>query len=275
MNRLGRSIGLFFVGIVCTLCLFSITHIRAIRVYAADCTATFKESGREITACIGGFSSPEEIKPVSAEFKCTQNSNLADLNVGVCRGINTVTQSLSSAQIGTDSNGKYYSCATLTGINRAIGKMVVSFNKQASTICTANSVLTKPSDWNAINEGIPFKNDETNRPGEVCAYANNNASCVSCFQSGGSWTAIGCIPTSPAGFIVKFLSLGIGLAGGVAFLLILFGGFQMMTSAGNPEQINAGKELIGSAIAGLILIIFSLFILRFIGYNVLGIPGFG
>ena len=48
----------------------------------------------------------------------------------------------------------------------------------------------------------------------------------------------------------------------------------MMTSAGNPEQLNAGKELIGSSIAGLLLVVFSVFILQFIGVNILGIPGF-
>jgi Co/Zn/Cd efflux system component len=65
-----------------------------------------------------------------------------------------------------------------------------------------------------------------------------------------------------------------GLAGGIAFLLILFGGFQIMVSAGNPEQMNAGKEMVTSAIAGLLLIIFSVFLLRLIGYNILRIPGF-
>ena len=88
-------------------------------------------------------------------------------------------------------------------------------------------------------------------------------------------TAIGCIPTDPSAFIGKFLSLGIGMAGGIAFLLILFGGFQIMTSTGNPEQLNEGRELVGSAVTGLLLIIFSLFLLRLIGYNILGIPGFG
>lgn len=273
MNRLGRSIGLFFTRVLFSLCLLLIVTARINTVYAADCSATFKESGREITACVGGFTSPDQIKPLSAEFECTKNSNFDGNNFG-CAGITKVNQSLLSAQIGTDSNGKLFSCATLTGINRKIGEMKINFKNQGSSICTTNSVHTVPADWNIITEGLPG-NSETNRAGEVCSYANNNASCVSCFQGGGSWTAIGCIPTSPAGFIAKFLSLGIGLAGGVAFLLILFGGFQMMTSAGNPEQINAGKELIGSAIAGLILIIFSIFILRFIGYNVLGIPGFG
>lgn len=87
-------------------------------------------------------------------------------------------------------------------------------------------------------------------------------------------TAIGCIPTDPSLFIGKFLGLGIGIAGGIAFLLILFGGFQILTSAGNPEQLNAGRELVGSAVTGLLLIIFSVFLLRLIGYDILRIPGF-
>ena len=46
-----------------------------------------------------------------------------------------------------------------------------------------------------------------------------------------------------------------------------------MTSAGNPEQLNAGRELVSAAVTGLLLVIFSLFLLRFIGVNVIGIPG--
>ena len=88
-------------------------------------------------------------------------------------------------------------------------------------------------------------------------------------------TAIGCIPTNPQDFVAKILGLAVGIGGGIAFLLILFGGFQILTSAGNPEKLNAGKELITSAITGLLIIIFSLFILRLIGFNIFGIPGFG
>ncbi len=76
-------------------------------------------------------------------------------------------------------------------------------------------------------------------------------------------------------FVSKLVGITVGIAGGIAFLLILFGGFQILTSAGNPEQLNAGRELISSAVAGLLLIIFSIFLLRLIGYNILGIPGFG
>jgi len=72
----------------------------------------------------------------------------------------------------------------------------------------------------------------------------------------------------------KILPFGMGIAGGIAFLLILIGGLQIMMSAGNPEKLNAGKELVSSAVAGLLLIVFSMFILRTIGADILGIPGF-
>lgn len=115
---------------------------------------------------------------------------------------------------------------------------------------------------------------------KVCEFipsseAANRSQCESCLTAGNAWTAIGCVPTSPGGFVQTILGFGLGIAGGIAFLLILSGGFQIMTSAGNPEQLNAGRELVGSAIAGLLMIIFSVFLMRFIGYDVLRIPGFG
>ena len=90
-----------------------------------------------------------------------------------------------------------------------------------------------------------------------------------------AWTALGCIPTNPQQFIGQILGIAIGIGGGIAFLLILFGGFQILMSAGNPEKLNAGKELVTSAITGLLIIIFSLFILRLIGFTIFQIPGFG
>ncbi len=55
---------------------------------------------------------------------------------------------------------------------------------------------------------------------------------------------------------------------------MLFGAFQIMTSQGDPERLKAGKELIGSALAGLLMIIFSVFLLQLIGVQILQIPGF-
>lgn len=89
-------------------------------------------------------------------------------------------------------------------------------------------------------------------------------------------TAIGCIPIENSNALIGFiLKWAIGVGGGVAFLLIVLAGFQITTSAGNPDKLKAGQELMTSAIAGLILLIFSVFILRIIGVDILGLPGFG
>ncbi len=115
-----------------------------------------------------------------------------------------------------------------------------------------------------------------NQTTSICEFAadKDKTPCQKCFGEGNSWTALGCIQTASGKFITQILDFGVGIAGGIAFLLILFGGLQIVTSAGNPEQLNAGRELVGSAIAGLLLIIFSVFLLRLIGVDILGIPGF-
>jgi hypothetical protein len=88
-------------------------------------------------------------------------------------------------------------------------------------------------------------------------------------------TAIGCIPlgnsTEFLGFLLRW---GLGVGGGVAFLLILYAGFQITTSAGNPQQLQAGKEMLTAAIAGLMLLIFSVFLLELIGVKIFDLPGF-
>jgi len=80
---------------------------------------------------------------------------------------------------------------------------------------------------------------------------------------------------SLVGKVNKFLPIAMGLGGVIAFILIVIGGFQIILSAGNPDKVKAGQEMITSAIAGLLLIIFSIFILRLIGYDILQIPDFG
>lgn len=87
-------------------------------------------------------------------------------------------------------------------------------------------------------------------------------------------TAIGCIPVRDTnGFISFVIGWFVGISGGIAFLFIVWSGFQIMTAAGNPEQLQQGRETLTSAISGLILIIFSVFLLKLIGINILGIPG--
>ena len=89
-------------------------------------------------------------------------------------------------------------------------------------------------------------------------------------------TAIGCIPfEDPNAFIGFFLKWAIGIASGVAFILIVYAGFIIMTSTGDPKKLQAGRELLTAAIAGLLLLIFSVFLLKIIGVDILKLPGLG
>ncbi len=122
---------------------------------------------------------------------------------------------------------------------------------------------------------LPTSVAAVNSPCDFVTDANNSA-CTACMGEGktGVWTAFGCLPTTSGEFATTLIQFGSGLAGGIAFLLIIVGGFQMVMSAGNPEKLNAGKELVSSAIVGLLFIIFSVFLLRMIGVEILVIPGF-
>ena len=90
-------------------------------------------------------------------------------------------------------------------------------------------------------------------------------------------TAIGCVPvlSSKEDFLSFILKWAVGIGGGIAFLLIVYAGFMIMTSAGNPERLKAGQELLTSAISGLILLIFSVVILKIIGVDILELDNFG
>lgn len=119
--------------------------------------------------------------------------------------------------------------------------------------------------------------------------------CIKCYQAApvGTrvWTAIGCVnagfPGGGPGLAGPNLGLGGGVGGiegtfigqilgwatilgaGIAFLMAVFGGFQITTAAGDPKRVKAAQEMITAAIMGLLLIVFSIFLLNLIGFNVL------
>lgn len=104
---------------------------------------------------------------------------------------------------------------------------------------------------------------------------NERADCIKC-NAHGIWTALGCFDYELPKLIQdKLFGLGLGLAGITAFFCILYAAFLMQMSQGNPEKIKKAQELLVGCISGLILIIFSIFILRVIGVEILRIPGFG
>jgi len=88
-------------------------------------------------------------------------------------------------------------------------------------------------------------------------------------------TAVGPIKTDATGFVQSIFKIVLGLAGGIALILIIFSGYRYMASQGNPEAVKAATEQLTSAIIGLLFIIFSFVILQMVGVDILQIPGFG
>jgi hypothetical protein len=85
-------------------------------------------------------------------------------------------------------------------------------------------------------------------------------------------TALGCLNTSnPTVFVEQIINWAVGLSGGFALLLVVYGAFMMVTSAGDPKRVNAGKEVLVSAFAGVAIIALCIVVLNFIGVRVLNI----
>lgn len=102
----------------------------------------------------------------------------------------------------------------------------------------------------------------------------NPTHCTPGASNSGILTAFGCIQTNPGEFIGRIFGIILGLAGGIALLLIIYSGYRMVTAAGNPEALQGARETLTAAIVGLLFIIFSFVILEVIGVDVLRIPGF-
>ncbi|OQA82568.1 MAG: hypothetical protein BWY29_00762 [Microgenomates group bacterium ADurb.Bin238] len=94
-----------------------------------------------------------------------------------------------------------------------------------------------------------------------------------CNNSSGIATAIGCVSLEPGDFAGDILRFSVGIGGGIALLLLLYGFTLLTMSAGSPDKVNAAKEIITSAIGGLIFVTMATVLMGFIGINILHLPG--
>ncbi len=81
--------------------------------------------------------------------------------------------------------------------------------------------------------------------------------------------------SSPEKFVGTLFGIILGLSGGIALILIIVSGYNLMFSQGNAEKVQGARETLTSAIVGLLFIILSLVILQVIGVDILHIPGIG
>ena len=89
----------------------------------------------------------------------------------------------------------------------------------------------------------------------------------------GIYTAIGCIPFTVNGLVDKLLPNIFGIGGGIAFLMMVYGFVMISTSSGDEKKMVAAKQIITSAIIGLLVTIFALFLYKLIAVDILQIPG--
>ncbi len=161
-------------------------------------------------------------------------------------------------------------CSDYSYCNTSSGNICAACGRPGQTCCPlgANPYECETNS-ECFNGNCQTINMETSPPSPPSSPA---PPVYECGGSGSFDTAIGCINYSDLTLLATFiLSWSLGIGGGIFILLSAYAGFLIMTSSGNPRRLKAGQELLTSAFAGLIMLIFSAFILRFIGVNLFGI----
>lgn len=200
---------------------------------------------------------------------------------------------------GDASNTKIQGCCKITTITPAsrpyTGVLSVVANFISDKLKT-NPILKMQREIGVVpcSNGSPSTPGDQNSPACICiiaptpvplsvlvplcnkiANSSERTSCENCASNkGGVWTSVGCYNGNVSSFISHFLEMGISLAGGISLLCIMFAAFQMQTSSGNAEKVKKAQELLTNCITGLMIIIFSVLILKIIGVDILRIPGF-
>ena len=88
-------------------------------------------------------------------------------------------------------------------------------------------------------------------------------------------TALGCLPGDISGLFAVILRISIGISSAVLFILILFNALIIMNSSNNPEKIKNAVGNISRGVQALLIILFSVFILSFIGLQIIPIGSIG
>lgn len=158
-------------------------------------------------------------------------------------------------------------------------------NQQGQEVCVANEkiTVTEANNQVVVNDGDSYRFN-------LCAQLGDTQMRTACLSCSGLWTGLGCIeaeidktpePDEQSGsadftstLVSSLSTLIVGIAGGLALLLMLFGAFTMSTATSNPERFKSGQQTFVSAVVGLFFILVSALVLQFIGVNILALPGF-
>ena len=79
--------------------------------------------------------------------------------------------------------------------------------------------------------------------------------------------------TGPGGLIYRIISLLLVVAGALAVLFVIIGGYQYITSHGNEEKSESGKKTLVNAIIGVVVIVLAWVIINVVVNTISGSGG--
>ncbi|GIW63412.1 MAG: hypothetical protein KatS3mg091_214 [Patescibacteria group bacterium] len=151
--------------------------------------------------------------------------------------------------------------------------------------CEGVSGTQVPSDWKSCAECLyadVYGGNVPDEPDGKTLIIDQETKEPPARKKGAIYTFLGCINTNLSSFeesgaavevVGSILNIIFRLVGVAAFVYLIYGGFIILTSSGNPEKISYGKRIIIRALIGLFISLFSVFIVRFIG-QLLDLPMF-
>lgn len=198
------------------------------------------------------------------------------------------------AVAGGWAHDEYCPTNLLTG---CINALEVTCNEQAQRFWTPDNqpygndyndawteIIIPSSQGKDVSQGREGydKNATAIDPYNFCAQVPGslNDDCLKCvgddpLKTGKVYTALGCIRVDNKGLAEDVVRLFLGVVGGAALFFMIMAAFIFTTSQGETNKVKQAKEMMTAAISGLFFIVFSIFILQFVGVSILRIPGLG
>lgn len=230
--------------------------------------SVFAQSPGSVIPVLPGIDCGNSVGSSSAQKKCCFTQPFAATSAGWISKLKDVP--LLGGLIGT-----------ITSLVSPFEESALQLQRKTNTI---NCAIGYPSDINDPNCTCLLADKISPTPIEslkkLCldyfAGSKESGQCSACAGQGGVWTSLGICAYGDFGKFIQetVFKWGVGLAGIFALLCIIYSSILLQTSRNNPEKIKKSQELLTSCIMGLVLIIFSVFILKLIGVDILRIPGF-
>lgn len=158
-----------------------------------------------------------------------------------------------------EMNARGLATPVLDDTNQTFDANTVAAVKKFQATLNCKDGVVGPETWNALVPGLNQQGPCVNgAPGTPPVSADCNKLSKNFTEFGGGTPgplAANCY--SPGEAVQRATRIGFGLAGALAILFIVIGGYQYMTSSGDDKKAESGKKTIKWAIIGLGLVLFA------------------